>query len=247
MIFGIFVWRMSLPKRTIITDMSNEWQEILEQKVKFYADLNPEQKLRFEDDMIQFLNHIKIYGRDIEVDDVDRLLVAASAVIPLFGFPTWNYANIKEVILFNDRFNYDLNSTDGENRNILGMVGSGKLENRMILSKKSLHFGFMNKTDKHNVGIHEFVHLIDMADGSVDGLPKELLDHQFSIPWLKLTHQKMKEIQDKESDINPYALTNEAEFFSVVSEYFFSRPHLLQRKHPELFELLEKIYNQDLS
>jgi len=36
--------------------------------------------------------------------------------------------------------------------------------------------------------------------------------------------------------------TNEAEFFSVISEYFFQQPHLLEKHHPALFCLLEKIF-----
>ena len=46
------------------------------------------------------------------------------------------------------------------------------------------------------------------------------------------------------SDINPYGATDPAEFFAVVSEYFFERPDLLQKKHPQLFELLEKIFRK---
>jgi len=45
------------------------------------------------------------------------------------------------------------------------------------------------------------------------------------------------------SDINPYGATNEAEFFAVVSEYFFERPKLLKEKHPELYNLLAEIFN----
>lgn len=240
-------WFMFRPKKAAINEFSDEWRAILDEKVKFYADLDTEGKTRFEQDCIQFLNDVKVTGRGFDVEEEDKLLVAASAVIPLFGFPGWRFRNVNEVILFSDRFNADFNSEDGENRNILGMVGNGVLNNKMILSKPALHHGFDNKTDKLNVGIHEFVHLIDMADGDVDGLPEKILENQFSIPWLKLTHKKMQEILEGKSDINPYALTNEAEFFSVVSEYFFSRPHLLQRKHPELFDLLEEIYNQDLS
>ncbi len=126
------------------------------------------------------------------------------------------------------------------------MVGSGEMNRMMILSKPALRKGFDNETDKQNVGIHEFVHLIDKADGDTDGIPKVLMKNQYIIPWLKLMHEEIREIRKNESDINPYGSTNEAEFFSVVSEYFFSRPHLFSKKHPELFQLLEKIYSQDL-
>ena len=57
--------------------------------------------------------------------------------------------------------------------------------------------------------------------------------------------EKIKEIIDDRSDINPYGATNEAEFFAVVSEYFFERPELLKEKHPELYELLLKIFHPE--
>jgi MtfA peptidase len=59
-----------------------------------------------------------------------------------------------------------------------------------------------------------------------------------------MTYKKMQEILQGASDINPYGTTNKAEFFAVASEYFFERPDLLLQKHPALFELLEKIFQQ---
>ena len=40
--------------------------------------------------------------------------------------------------------------------------------------------------DKRNVAIHEFAYLIDIADGDCDGLPRELSDNAFCLPWLNL-------------------------------------------------------------
>jgi Mlc titration factor MtfA (ptsG expression regulator) len=76
------------------------------------------------------------------------------------------------------------------------------------------------------------------------GFPENLLAKQYTLPWINRMHQTIKEILEGNSDINPYGATNQAEFFAVVSEYFFERPDLLQTKHPELFELLEKIFSQ---
>jgi hypothetical protein len=98
-----------------------------------------------------------------------------------------------------------------------------------------------------NTTIHEFVHLIDEADGSVDGIPSLLLEKQYAIPWIDLINKKIEEIYAGNSDINPYGGTNRAEFFAVVSEYFFERPKLLKRNHPELYDLLEKIFKHDMS
>ena len=116
----------------------------------------------------------------------------------------------------------------------------------MILSKPALKHGFKNESDKMNTAIHEFVHLIDTTDGSVDGIPSLLLEKQYTIPWIDLINKKIDEIYNNKSDINPYGGTNNAEFFSVVSEYFFERPKLLAKKHPELYALLEEIFKQEM-
>ncbi|MBT8392094.1 MAG: peptidase, partial [Ignavibacteriaceae bacterium] len=137
--------------------------------------------------------------------------------------------------------------TKGSGRRIAGMVGSGYMEGKMILSKPALRHGFKNESDKKNTAIHEFVHLIDKSDGSVDGIPSVLLEKQYSIPWIDLINKKIDEIYDGKSDINPYGGTNRAEFFSVVSEYFFERPKLLAKNHPDLYNLLEKIFKQDMA
>jgi hypothetical protein len=42
------------------------------------------------------------------------------------------------------------------------------------------------------------------------------------------------------------AILKREEFFAVLSEYFFERPILLKKKHPELYEMLEEVFDQDL-
>jgi Mlc titration factor MtfA (ptsG expression regulator) len=116
---------------------------------------------------------------------------------------------------------------------------------KMILSRPALRQGFLNESSKSNVGIHEFVHLLDNADGMVDGIPAALLERQYAIPWVKLMQEKIDGITSGRSDIAAYGGTREAEFFPVVSEYFFKRPDLLKRKHPRLYAKLERIFRQD--
>ncbi|MCU4175593.1 zinc-dependent peptidase [Carboxylicivirga sp. N1Y90] len=223
-----------------------EWRIILSQQVPYYLALSQEEKERFEFKIQEFLLNCRITGIETEVDIKDEIMVAASAIIPIFQFPHWRYTNIHEVLVYPSSFNEKF-ETSGENRSILGMVGSGYMEGKMILSQEALRHGFKNTSDKKNTAIHEFVHLIDKSDGKIDGVPALLLDNQFAIPWIDLINKKIDEIYEAKSDINPYGGTNRAEFFSVISEYFFERPKLLKQKHPELYELLEKIFQQDMS
>jgi Mlc titration factor MtfA (ptsG expression regulator) len=222
-----------------------EWKTILLQKVSFYNSLEAEDKKHFEYKIQDFLANCRITGIDTSIDTTDVLLVASSAVIPIFGFNGWKYHNLYEVLVYPTTFNEKF-ETDGSDRQILGMVGTGYMEGKMILSKQALHLGFSNETDKKNTAIHEFVHLIDKADGAVDGIPKLLLEKQYAMPWFELINKKISEIYENTSDINPYGGTNQAEFFSVISEYFFERPQLLEKKHPELYILLERIFDQQM-
>lgn len=222
------------------------WRQYLKDTVAFYRHLGPEDQHQFEEDILYFLSHHKITGVGTTITDEDKLLVASSGVIPIFGFPEWHYHNLDEVILYAQSFN-ELHETAGTNneRNILGMVGSGYLSGKMVLSKPALVQGFENETTKTNVGIHEFVHLLDDADGATDGLPEAVMERQYCIPWLQMIKHKMQAIQAGKTDINTYGGVSETEFLPVVSEYFFNRPRLLREKHPELYQLLGQVFQQD--
>lgn len=223
-----------------------KWKTILQEKVNFYRNLDDHQKLQFEVDVQRFLSSIRITGVQTEVELADRLLIASSATIPLFGFPAWSYQNLDEVLLYPDSFDRDF--IIGSDREIItGMVGSGAMEGKMILSKPSLHLGFDISNDKKNVGIHEFVHLFDKETGEIDGIPPGFEDKSFALPWLDFVKKKVNEIITNQSDINDYGATNRQEFFAVASEYFFERPHLLKEKHPELYNTLSKVFNQDMT
>ena len=130
--------------------------------------------------------------------------------------------------------------------NILGMVGNRFMKGIVIFSKPALLASFDGKANTFNVGIHEFVHLIDGLDGAIDGVPEMLVDNSFALPWLTEVRKEMKKIKHNNSDINPYALTNEAEFLAVASEYFFDAPEKFERKHPELYKYMEKMFRVDL-
>jgi Mlc titration factor MtfA (ptsG expression regulator) len=219
---------------------------LLEQNIPYYQHLDSDRKLLFEQRVAAFLEDITIEGVGTSVNDEDKVMIAASAVIPIFGFADWKYRNLTNVILYPDTFDSEF-QFEGENRNILGMVGSGYMNGQMILSRAALTKGFSKSAGKENTAIHEFVHLLDKSDGATDGVPENLFAHEYVMPWLKMIHQEIHKIEAGRSDINPYAITNEAEFLAVVSEYFFQKPTELKHKHPELYEMLSTMFSQDLA
>lgn len=227
--------------------LNDKQKELLTQHIDYYNNLSADDKAYFIDKIEQFLDAVRIEGVGLEVNDIDRLMVASSAVIPIFRFKDWTYRNVTNVLLYPDTFDKDYQFEGSDDRNIMGMVGSGYMNGQMILSRAALQKGFSKNNGKQNTGIHEFVHLLDKADGATDGIPEGFLPHEYIKPWVQMMHQEINKIQAGHSDIDPYAATNEAEFFAVVSEYFFEKPDQLQAKHPELYALLSKTFGQDLA
>ena len=242
LVLGIYSYQKDKPNKK--AKIPIDLDEILEANVLFYQKLDKKEKELFRVKVKTFLKEVYIDAVGFELETLDIVLVAASAVIPVFYFDSWQYRNLSSVIIYPDNFNTDL-MYQGENRIVAGMIGSGRYENQMILSRKALHQGFKNNTDKNNTAIHEFVHLIDKSDGVVDGIPSALLSNTYVIPWLKLIHDEMEAINSNESDIRAYGGTNQQEFFAVAAEYFFERPDLLKRKHPELFKMMEMCFSKN--
>lgn len=233
-------------KPTERTDFPKSWKDLLNKQLPFYRSLGSEEKSHFESRVLRFINTTKITGIKTSVEDEDSVLIGASAIVPIFAFPHWEYHNLQEVLLYPKHF--DENHTIGSKKKaILGMVGYGYMEGKMILSKYSLWHGFKNKTDKQNTAIHEFVHLLDKADGAIDGVLGTLRERDVVLPWIELMEEKIKEIREGKSDIRAYGATNHEEFLAVTSEYFFERPKLLEKKHPVLYEYMEMMFGQELA
>jgi Mlc titration factor MtfA (ptsG expression regulator) len=243
---GVFLlFNYWMKKKPVVepTPLPGNWRDILQEQVPFYNQLDASNKISFENRLQHFLSRVRIVGVKTTVEDLDRILVAASAIIPIFYFPHWEYNNLNDVLLYPDAFNDEF-AHEGDGRDTLGVVGTGAYQNIMILSQHELRQGFLNKTGKTNTAIHEFIHLVDKTDGSVDGIPEILLSKNYVLPWLDLMQREIKQIMSNRSDINPYGAKNRAEFFAVVSEYFFERPDLLKQKHPELYELLNTMFSR---
>lgn len=241
LLFGLVMRQRK--KSVIVQPIPDSFRTILVKDVVFYNALDENKKREFENRMMHFLATTRITSIKTTVEEADKVYIAASAIIPIFGFAGWEYTNLNEILVYPDSFNHEFDQT-GEGRNVLGMVGDGAYNNIMVLSQHELRQAFINKTGKTNTAIHEFVHLVDKTDGSVDGVPAYFVNQQYVLPWVQLIHKEIKKILDNDSDINPYGATNEGEFFAVVAEYFFERPDLLESKHPELYQLLVKIFRQ---
>jgi Mlc titration factor MtfA (ptsG expression regulator) len=127
------VFKKNAPKR--LADQP-QWHEPLLKYVSFYENLNHQEQKVFRQRMSAFLNETYVEAVGFELEELDKLLVAASAVIPVFRFKEWSYNNLSGVIIYPENFNENLGYADHHSdRMIGGLVGTGRFEKQMILSR----------------------------------------------------------------------------------------------------------------
>ncbi|HZH85876.1 MAG TPA: M90 family metallopeptidase [Brumimicrobium sp.] len=246
-ITALWYWRINTRKksprnqRIILSVNDKHW---MNERIYFYKRLNKSDKIIFEDRVGIFLADVRIteIGKE-QPEKATALYVAASAVIAFWGLPYYNYGNLREVLVYPSNFDKD------NSLNKYGIVNGsvyhgGLMNNTMILSLPALVKGFQIDNDKKNVGIHEFSHLLDKADGSIDGIPEYLGEEDKKI-WVQLMKEGMTEINAGNSTIPVYGGTSEAEFFAVVTTYYKESPSMLKVKHRPLYEFLDDYFNQE--
>jgi len=221
----------------------DEWEKILRERVTFFTALDNAGKVRFRQLVQVFLDEVRITGIRTEVDATIRILVAASAVIPIFGFQDWEYHRLREVLIYPDAFDDAYRTRGGSDEQILGMVGLHHLSGVMILSKPALLAGFAPQPSTHNLGVHEFAHLVEKEAGEY-GLPPEV-PWMAVRQWVRYVARELTHPSSRRTRISAYAYTNEHEFFAVLAEYFFTAPERLQRRDPALYALLRDLFHQD--
>jgi Mlc titration factor MtfA (ptsG expression regulator) len=217
--------------------------QALEGHVYFYRRLSPQKKALFRRDVHYFLLDQTITGVGVEVTEELRAMVAASAVVLSFGLRGFEWDTTRDILLYPSAFDEDYNHDQRASR--LGQVSK---QGSVILSVPALRAGFANSTDGHNVGFHEFAHVLDFADGEADGVLAHL-NWQAIRPWVDLMGQHMarRDRQGRRHQVlRDYGYTHEAEFLACATEMFFEQPGRMKRRAPKLYDLMCDFYGQDL-
>lgn len=239
---GLAAWLLRRRAAAAAMDapLSAAAKQTLAKQVAYYQRLDGAEKDRFEREVKRFLFDQQITGpRGRAVPDELKVLVAASAVMLVFGRKGYVYERTRDIVIYDEAF--DREYGEGRDKNILGMVhGAGPI----LFSARALRDGFANARDGHNVGLHEFAHVLDFHVGDADGVPS-LMPWSAVGPWVAQMKVETDRIEDHRSVLRDYGATNEAELFAVATEAFFEQPKLLAQKHPKLYALLVATYGQD--
>ena len=226
------------------------WRRILRQRVPFVAGLPPELQLRLKGHVQVFLAEKPFIGcQGQAITDEVRVTIAAHACLLLLGHERPDcYPRLRQVLVYPDVFVVNRERPLGaglvqEQRRT--MTGESWTQGQVILSWAEVAAGAADPSDGRNVALHEFAHQIDQDTGMADGRPWRP-SAALRRRWSTVMSEAFERLGNEPSTvIDGYGASEPAEFFAVVTEVFFERPHDLAAEAPAVYGELVALYRVD--
>jgi MtfA peptidase len=200
-----------------------------------------------------FLDRKEFSGADgLRVSNDIAVAIAAQACLPVLKLGLQRYDGFVGIVVHRDavrarRQHLDESGVQHEYEEAL--AGEAMEGGPIMLSWSDVRRAGRGQSTAYNVVIHEFAHVLDLADGQSDGIP--LLPPDLPrAEWLATLHGASSDLArqidaGESSTLDPYAAQGVDEFFAVASEAFFVTPAALLAEHPALYDVLSRFYRQD--
>jgi MtfA peptidase len=188
----------------------------------------------------------------LQLRDAMVVAIAAQAVLPVLRLGLQRYDGFVGIVVHPGQVVARREQTDED-----GLVheydevlaGEAMEGGPVMLSWQDVGAAGRSAAQSCNVVIHEFAHVLDMADGVADGVPLLPPDVSRS-EWLSVLRAEFATLQARvdageRPALDPYGTQGEEEFFAVASEAFFVNPGAMQTEHPQLYAMFARFYRQD--
>ncbi|MFN3397482.1 MAG: zinc-dependent peptidase [Sulfurimicrobium sp.] len=225
------------------------WQSV-SRRVLLLRGLDAVQMAHLREMTTWFLDQKSITGaQGLEVTPSMRVVVAAQACLLILNLGVAYFDGWAEVILYPGAFR-----VNHARRDAIGLVhdeasalsGESWLRGPVILSWDDVERDSYHRQSGNNVVLHEFAHKLDGLNGVANGMPP-LRRGMSRKQWTKALSRAYAALcvevaAGKPGFINSYAATSPAEFFAVLSEYFFTAPDILKNCCPGVHRQLTLFY-----
>jgi Mlc titration factor MtfA (ptsG expression regulator) len=261
------IWPLGGTRRALSIDLP-AWRR-LQHRLPCLARLAEADADRLRALIAEFLSTKTFSGaHGIEPDDDMRVTIAAQACLPVLRHGLAHYRDFVEIVVYPSAFAVQRKVTDDdglvhEYEDVL--AGEAMDGGPVVLSWDDV--AGPERDASVNVVIHEFAHKLDLADGAADGCPPMAASQRAQ--WLRALHEAYDAFchaldtveadippdVDPESEdadpyfaslpLDPYAATDEAEFFAVAAETFFVDPDRLRAAFGPLYRCFVDYFGQD--
>ncbi|MGD0674073.1 MAG: M90 family metallopeptidase [Polyangiaceae bacterium] len=225
---------------------------LVEKNVPYAAKLDEADRTELEGLVRIFLSEKSFEGcGGLKITDEMKLTIATQACILLLHRETDIFPHVDAILVYPGPYR----ALAGANEDGVvpddpeGRLGESWVRGIVVLTWDHVKSHAAQPKSGQNVVLHEFAHQLDSEDGSMDGTP-DLGARARYTSWARVLGDEFGELSRRlhaglRSDIDFYAATSPAEFFAVVTEMFFEKPHALKKRHPELYMELAAFYKQD--
>jgi MtfA peptidase len=194
----------------------------------------------------------------LRLTDAMAVAIAAQAALPILRLGLARYSGFVGIVVQPDQAlaQRELMDEHGVVHNYSEpLAGEAMQGGPVMLSWADVRAAGQLHTQGYNVVIHEFAHVLDMANGDANGVPA-LPDHLPLAVWQRTLSAAFDRLQRQSksskssesgepSALDAYGATAPEEFFAVASESFFVNPRALQIEEPQLYAVLAQLYAQD--
>ncbi len=188
----------------------------------------------------------------LRLTDAMAVAIAAQAALPVLQLGLQHYDRFVGIVIHPDAVlaRRSVQDDDGVVHEYDETLSGEAMEGGpVMLSWPDVRRSGHSAAQGYNVVIHEFAHVLDMADGVADGMPR-LPPGLESARWRETMKSEYEAFalrveQQQDTALDPYGATAEEEFFAVASECFFVNPLALQDEHPALYAMFGRYYGQD--
>ncbi|MBD2099789.1 zinc-dependent peptidase [Leptolyngbya sp. FACHB-261] len=229
------------------------WAAIIEQNLAIYARLSVADQRRLQGHVQVFLAEKQFIGcAGLQVTEEMRLVIAAVACLLLLNERGNYFPRLRSVLVYPTAYFVNETAALGnyvvEERRV-ARLGESWTNDQLVLSWQQVKQDMGNWRDGHNVVLHEFAHQLDQEDGKAEGVPILRRDSDYSV-WAQVMaagyEQLCRDVERGATTVmDSYGATNPAEFFAVATETFFEKPQALLKKHPAIYEQLQRYYQLD--
>jgi Mlc titration factor MtfA (ptsG expression regulator) len=207
-----------------------EWHDILKRRLPYYTRLSPDERRQLQGH-IQVFIHACILLLNRETDYYP--LMQSIFVYPKH-FHVRDRRRMPDGTILEEEVEFD---------------GESWERGPVVLAWEEVLADAADPDDGFNVVLHEFAHQLDGESGGEDGAPP-IRNRSLAESWARVMGREYEKLRkDVEMGtphlIDAYGAETPAEFFAVVTETFFEKPRAMKRRHPELYELLVRYFEQD--
>ncbi len=247
------MWLRERRRRRILAEpFPAEWDAILDE-IAVVRHLRPESRQRLRELVQVFIREKHWEGcGGLELTDDMKVTIAAQACRLVLGRGDHLYDDVASILVYPSTVVVPPNRPRTFEQAIMPVphggttiLGQAMLGGPVVLAWDAVEDGARGQAHG-NVTLHEFAHKLDMANGRIDGTPP-LATRAERDRWARVcsaAYERHRMLVDAgwPTMLDPYGATNEAEFFAVATEAYFTRGWELDFEHPELYALLADFY-----